>query len=183
MGSLKIPVLLGTAREGRRSERAAKYMINVLLEYGLETYLIDVRDYIIGYTDDTLSSEAARRYVEKVKNIDGLVIVTPEYSHGYPGELKILLDTTWREYFRRPLGIAAVSSGRGGTRVVDALRISALDLGFVPIRSALYFAPIDDILDGEGRLIDDSFKVKVDNFMKDLIWFARVLKYGREELG
>ncbi len=180
--TLKIPILLGTARKGRRSERAAKYMLSVAREYGLDTFLIDVRDHIIGYTDDEAETEAARRYRDLIRDMDGLIIVTPEYSHGYPGELKILLDTTWREYDRRPLGIAAVSSGRGGTRVVDVLRTAALDLGFVPIKRALYFAPIDDILDEEGRLINDRFRDSVDRFMAELIWFAKTLKWGRENL-
>ncbi len=180
---MKIPIILGTARRGRRSERAAKFMYKVARDrYGLDTFVIDVKDFLIGFTDDGPYTEEARRYIELIKDIDGLIIVTPEYSHGYPGELKILLDTTWREYDRRPLGIAAVSSGRGGTRVVDVLRTAALDLGFVPIKRALYFAPIDSILDEDGNLLNEGFMESVDRFMKELIWYAKVLRWGRENV-
>jgi len=180
---MKIPIILGTARNGRRSERAAKFMYNVVKDrFGLDTLLIDVKNFIIGYTDDAQMTEQSKRYVELIKDMDGLIIVTPEYSHGYPGELKILLDSTWREYFRRPLGIAAVSSGKGGTRVVDMLRTVAIDLGFVPIRRAIYFAPIDSILDEDGRLLNQDFMNSVDKFMSELIWFAKVLKWGRDNV-
>ncbi len=178
--NLRIPILLGTARKGRRSERVANFLLKYFKDKELDSFLIDVKDFIIGYTDDSQYTEASKRYIQLIKDIDGMVIVTPEYSHGYPGELKILLDTTWREYSRRPLGIAAVSSGRGGTRVVDSLRTVALDLGFVPIKQALYFAPVDDILDEEGNLLDESFKSKIDRFLDELVWFAMTLKYGRE---
>ncbi len=179
---LKIPILLGTARKGRKSEKVAKFLLKVLPSYGLETYLIDVRNHIIGYTDDVLESEAARRYRDLMRDIDGLVIVTPEYSHGFPGELKILLDTIYKEYFRRPLGIAAVSSGKGGARAVDSLRTICIDLGFVPIRRALYFSPVDEYVSDDGELIKSEYMEAVDLFIRELIWFAKVLRYGRENI-
>jgi len=177
--SLKIPIILGTARVGRRSEKVARYMLGVAKEYGLNTYLIDVKDFIIGYTDDKLSTEAAKRYKELMRDIDGLIIVTPEYSHGFPGELKILMDTIYKEYYRRPLGIVAVSSGRGGARAVDSIRTIAIDLGFVPIKQALYFAPVDEILSDDSRLVREEFRSSIDRFMRELIWFAETLRYGR----
>lgn len=179
---LNIPVILGTARKGRRSEKVAKYILNVCYEYGLESKLIDVRDYLIGYTDDRAVTDEAKRFKANLKDIDGLIIVSPEYSHGFPGELKILIDTLYREVYRRPLGVVAVSNSYGGARAVDSIRTILIDFGMIPIKNALYFAPVDEILSDELKLIDPSFRKKVDRFMKELIWYAKVLKYGRENI-
>jgi hypothetical protein len=29
----------------------------------------------------------------------GIIVVSPEYNHGYPGELKMMLDTLYQQYF------------------------------------------------------------------------------------
>jgi len=43
---LFIPVILGTAREGRPSEKAARFMLQKALDAGLESEVLDVRDYL-----------------------------------------------------------------------------------------------------------------------------------------
>ncbi|OYV07689.1 MAG: hypothetical protein CG444_214, partial [Methanosaeta sp. ASP1-2] len=37
-----IPIILGTAREGRQSEKAARFMLQKALEAGVESEIIDV---------------------------------------------------------------------------------------------------------------------------------------------
>lgn len=48
-----IPIILGTAREGRQSEKAARFMLQKALEAGLESEIIDVRDYRLPATDNS----------------------------------------------------------------------------------------------------------------------------------
>ena len=60
---------------------------------------------------------------EKARRSDGFIIVSPEYNHGYPGELKMLLNMLFSQYAHKPVGICRVSSGAwGGTRMVEQLR-------------------------------------------------------------
>ena len=47
---------------------------------------------------------------------DALVIVAPEYNHGYPGMLKHVLDTNLHEYVHKAVGVVGVSAGFGGAR-------------------------------------------------------------------
>jgi hypothetical protein len=95
----------------RQSEKAAKFMLERTLESGLESELIDVRDYRIEATDNTERSPPAQSLAEKVKKADGFIIVSPEYNHGYPRELKMLLDMLFAQYAHKPVGIYGVSSG------------------------------------------------------------------------
>ncbi|WP_297435476.1 NADPH-dependent FMN reductase, partial [Thermococcus sp.] len=47
---MKVKIILGTAREGRKSEKVAKYLMKKAGALGWEAELIDVRDYLLAYT-------------------------------------------------------------------------------------------------------------------------------------
>lgn len=176
-----IPVMLGTAREGRRSENVAKFMVEETKKAGLETEIIDVRDYRIAATDKTKAPEQAKRLIPKISKADGLIIVSPEYNHGYPGELKMMLDLLYEEYARKPVGICGVSiGGLGGARMVEQLRQVIVELHMVSIREALYFSFVKDIFDESGNMKDPApYKDRVKAFMDELILYAKALKPAR----
>ncbi len=54
-----IPVILGTARKGRQSEKAAQFMLQKAQEAGHDSEIIDVRDYRLPATDNTEKSQTA----------------------------------------------------------------------------------------------------------------------------
>ena len=178
---LFIPVILGTAREGRRTEAAARFVLGEAEKYGVRTELIDPRDYLFGTTDDTKTSEMGKRYAEKIAQADGLIIVSPEYNHGYPGELKLLLDSAYKEYARKPVGICGAGGGMGGARMVEQLRLVAIELALVPIHNALYFPKIKTLFQ-DGVIIDPTaYTENMKKFLDELVWYARALKVSREQ--
>jgi NAD(P)H-dependent FMN reductase len=104
-GQLSIPVILGTPRQGRLSEHVARIMIDQLCKRGdVATSLIDVRKFDLSSMD---AGEAIKdpAFSEAVLRADGLVIVAPEYNHGYPGILKHVLDTNLKEYIHKAVGL------------------------------------------------------------------------------
>lgn len=164
-----IPVILGTAREGRRSENAAKYLLEEVKKSGYETELIDVKDYLIGRTDASGQSPQAKKLSEIIKRSNALILVSPEYNHGYPGELKIMLDMLYIEYFNKPVGICGVSIGQfGGTRMVEQLRQVSVGLGMLPIREAVYFSNVAKLFDDKGEITDTTYTEKVKKFLDNL---------------
>ena len=68
------PIILGTARTGRQSEKAARFMLQKAQEAGLESELVDVRNYRIEATDNTETSAQAQKLAEKAKRADGFII-------------------------------------------------------------------------------------------------------------
>lgn len=179
---LYIPVVLGTGREERRSENVAKF-VHEQVKKLISTELIDVRDYA---TEHTIPSWEKSMQSEKWRNImvkaDGLIIVAPEYNHGYPGELKILLDKLYDEYNRKPVAICGVATGGlGGARMVEMLRISLIELKMVPIRNAVYFSSVKELFDEDGNIKDESYKERVSGMLEELTWYAKALKTAREE--
>jgi NAD(P)H-dependent FMN reductase len=94
---LFIPVILGTSRQGRQSEYVAKFIVEQISQReGIETELIDIRNMAIS-TDDAGESIKDPQFSATIDRADGLIIVVPEYNHGYPGLLKHVLDTCLKE--------------------------------------------------------------------------------------
>jgi NAD(P)H-dependent FMN reductase len=184
LDDLYVPIILGTAREGRESEKAAKFMLQEATKYGLKnTEIIDVRDFRIKATDNTLRLPEAQKLSQKIKKADGLIIVTPEYNHGYPGELKMMLDMLYEEYFQKPVGFCGVSFGAlGGARSVEQLRLVCIEYHMVPIREAMYFPTIQKLFDEKGAIKDESFHGRVGKFLDELVWYAKALKPAREKM-
>lgn len=165
-----IPVILGTAREGRRSENPAKYLLEEVKTAGYETELIDVEDYLIGRTDASGQSPQAKKLSEIIKRSDALILVTPEYNHGYPGELKIMLDMLYTDYAKKPIGICGVSIGPfGGTRAVEQLRQITVEYSMRPIREALYFGNVANLFDATGKITDPGYADRVKKFLANLV--------------
>ena len=164
-----MPIILGTAREGRQSEKVAKFMLAEVLKTGAQSEIIDVRDYLITLTDNTKESEMAKNFLAKISVADALIIVAPEYNHGYPGELKLMLDLLFKEYANKPVGFCGVSAGGlGGVRVVEQLRLVAIGLFMIPIRESLHFSFVQDLFDEAGVIKDQSYSKRVETFLSDL---------------
>lgn len=178
-----IPVILGTPRQGRMSEHAARFVTaEVARREGVETELIDVRELHLPITDAGEGIKDAR-FSATVMRADGLIIVAPEYNHGYPGLLKHALDTNLKEYIHKAVGICGVSAGPfGGTRVIENLLPVMRELGLVTIFWDVNFSLAQKLFDADGNLLDQAYIARTDKFLKELIWMARVLRYGRENV-
>jgi NAD(P)H-dependent FMN reductase len=180
---LFIPIILGTARQGRRSEHAARFIFEETKKRAdVETELIDVCNLPMKL-DDAGEQMKDPTFSATIERCDGLVIVTPEYNHGYPGLLKHALDMNLKEYIHKAVGICGVSAGPfGGARVIEGLLPVMRELGLVTIFEDVNFGKVQEIFDEQGRLLDQSYVKRVDKFLNELIWMARVLRHGREKI-
>lgn len=180
--NLYIPVILGTAREGRQAEKVANFVLGEVKHFGLETELIDVRDFHNGATGK--EPFHIHELAKKISLADGYIVVTPEYNHGYPGELKMMLDLFYEEYNRKPIGFCGVSAGiLGGARVVEQLRLVSIEFRMVPIREAVYFGNVQKLFDGKGEIQDPSYRDRMKKFLEELVWYANTLQKARGEHG
>ena len=180
---LFIPVILGTPRQGRRSAAAAKFVLEQTAKRaGAETELIDVRALALPI-DDAGETIKDARFSATMKRSDALILIVPEYNHGYPGLLKHALDTNLEEYIHKAVGICGVSAGPfGGTRVIEHLLPVMRELGLVTIFADVNFSNVGKIFGDDGSLQDEGFVRRVSKFLDELIWMARVLRHGRENV-
>ena len=180
---LFIPLILGTARQGRESERAARFVFELTKNRaGVETEFIDVRTLPMRL-DDAGEQMKDPKFAATIERCDGLIIVTPEYNHSFPGLLKHALDMCLKEYIHKAVGICGVSAGTmGGARVIENLLPVMRELGLVTIFEDMNFARIGTVFDEHGTLLDENFSRRMEGFLNELIWMARVLRHGRENI-
>lgn len=179
---LFIPVILGTVRKGRMSALAARLLATEVLKQGVESELIDIAEIPLPVDD---AGEAIKQpaFAEKMDRADALVIVCPEYNHGYPGLLKHVLDSCLEEYIHKAVGIVGVSAGPwGGTRAIQDLLPVMRELGLVTIFWDVNFSSVRDVFGEDGSLLDGSYIRRIEKFLQELIWMAKTLRYGRENV-
>lgn len=176
-----IPIILGTARKGRQSIKAARYVFKLAKKHGLNTKLVDVRDFIHPATIPSWAkSKKTETWKKLAKKADGFIIVCPEYNHSYPGELKILLDSAYAEYEKKPAVVCGVSSGGfGGARMVEHLYAVLITLKLAPINAPLYFSNIEQLFDKRGNITDKSYEERSKKMFEEILWYAKALKKAR----
>jgi len=173
--------MLGTSRRGRQSENVARFVLEQTRKRA-ETELIDVCKLPMKL-DDAGEQMKDPTFSATVQRCDGLIIVTPEYNHGYPGLLKHALDMNLAEYVHKAVGICGVSAGLfGGARAIEALLPVMRELGLVTIFWDVNFGNVGKLFDEQGKLLDRGYERRFDRFLNELIWMARVLRYGRENI-
>ena len=123
-------------------------------------------------------------FSQKMESADGLVIVAPEYNHGFPGLLKHVLDTCLEEYIHKAAGIVGVASGPfGGTRVIQSLLPVLRELGLITTFTDLNFSKVGKVFDEDGKLLDEeAWARRTASFLDELIWMSTVLRHGRENV-
>jgi NAD(P)H-dependent FMN reductase len=180
---LYIPVILGTTRKGRMSAHVARFVHGELLKRkGVTSEVIDIAKLPMP-VDDAGEAIKDAAFSEKMNRADGLVIVSPEYNHSFPGLLKHVLDSCLKEYIHKPAGIAGVSAGPfGGARGIQSFLPVLRELGLVAIFWDLNFGTVAKTFDESGKLLDDAYYRRADKFLGELIWMAKTMRHGRENI-
>jgi NAD(P)H-dependent FMN reductase len=179
-----LPVVIGTPRQGRLTEPAAKFVFGeVSKRSDIETELIDIRKIPIRM-DDAGEALKDSEFSATVSRSDGLILVAPEYNHSFPGLLKHVLDTNLKEYIHKAVGVCGVSAGPfGGARMIESLLPVLRELGLVAIFWDVYFGTAGKLFDpATGKITDPAYGRRVAKFLDELVWMARALRYARENI-
>jgi len=167
-----ILIILGTGRRGANSEKVAEFVFEEAKNYGFEVELIKPRDWLDSPFTGEMDEEKRKKLSDIFKRANGFIIVSPEYNHSFPGELKLLLDNFYEEYAHKPVGICGVSIGQlGGARMVEQLRLVCIELSMIPLRNAVYFSNVQN------------FEKEKETYKEFLLSMFDELKYYSEKFG
>ena len=187
-----ISVIVGTTREARFSEKPAHWILEHLKKrQDVDARLLDLRDFLMPFFDQPLTpampgrpafeNEAVQRWTAAIGASDGYVITTAEYNYGSAAVLKNAIDWVYPEWQRKPVSFISWGSA-AGTRSVQQLRVTAIELQLAPIRSSVHI-PVStlmahyqggDVATGLAEL-DGPANAMID----DLLWWTNTLKAGR----
>jgi NAD(P)H-dependent FMN reductase len=184
--ALTLAVLAGTTREKRESIKAAHYIASLASKRpDLEVIFVDPKEFHFpGDGNDPEGKDP--RYTAIVEKSDAFFVVTPEYNHSFPGSLKRMLDSELALYNHKPVAFAGVSDGNwGGTRAIEALVPAVRETGLVVMSWDVYFPYVPNMFDEGGSLLPEfieRYDKNVNKLLDELLWFANLLKSGRQEL-
>jgi len=140
---IKIGIVLGSTRPGRRGQAVAEWVAKVGAEQVPNAVfeLLDLADFALPILDEPqppafgkYSKEHTRKWSEAVKAYDGFVFVTPEYNRSIPGVLKNALDFVYSEWNNKAAGFVGYGL-QGGARAVEHLRLILSELKVATVRS------------------------------------------------
>ncbi len=156
----KIGVIVGSIREGRVSEKLAKWVFAEVSKVA-ESELVDLKDYPMPLFNEPISprynpnrqpAPEVKKWLDKMASFDGFVIVTPEYNRSIPGALKNAIDSLGNEVADKPAAIVAHGSS-GGAQAVANLRMVLPGVGLVSLPNALFFTnAVGEAINDEGML-------------------------------
>ncbi|MEX1112341.1 MAG: NAD(P)H-dependent oxidoreductase [Candidatus Andersenbacteria bacterium] len=181
---LSVVLLLGTVREGRRSEAVVPWLQEKIKERGdMDLTIFDPRDMTLPMDHEGEDlKEQNPKFKTAVENMDAMIIVSPEYNHSYPGSLKRALDILFPEYARKAVGLVSVSKGNfGGVRMLEHLHALVHALGLIESKADLMVPNVINIRDEEGTLHPTTeMNERADAFLNELAWLAAALRWGRQ---
>jgi NAD(P)H-dependent FMN reductase len=190
MSKPHIGIVISTTREGRFGDKPAAWIHGLAAgRSDLEVELIDLRDYPLPFFNEPASpaymppkDETARRWAQKVAELDGFIFVTAEYNHGVPAVLKNALDYAYQEFNRKPAAFVGYG-GVGGARAVEQLRLISVELQMAPTRSGVHIGGADFIgMLMQGKTFADMphLDPTAIALLDELAWWAHALKAARE---
>lgn len=181
---LKLMIISYSIRQGRMSNRVALYFKNYLKEeYQINAGIIDLQEMNLPLLQERLKfldnpPPALITISQKIKNADGVLIITPEYNGGYPAALKNMMDGLGEEWYRKPVAIASVSSGSfAASQVLTSLGFSLWKLKALLVPSFFQVAKVQDSFREDGSPVN---KTRTDknaaSIIKELVWLATITK-------
>ncbi len=187
MKKLDIVFILGTGRTDRQSEHVAQFVMEEAAKRKkITAELVDVRDHATPFTEPPWQESTVGSWWKKrVAAADGFIIITPEYNHGYPGELKIFLDKAFKEYLHKTVGLCVVSSGGfGGARVYENLLSPLVDYGLTVSKFPMNVSMVEELFQPDGTMKlehVETHRKRLTTMLDDVIWTAQALKIAREQ--
>jgi NAD(P)H-dependent FMN reductase len=179
-----IAIISSSIRTGRNSHRVALFFKKYIEENKIATVeILDLLEYNFPLFNERLSKmqEPPQTLIEfssKIKNADGVIIVTPEYNGGYPASLKNAIDVLYPEWKRKPVAIATASNGTfGGAQVTTSLVFSLWKIGVLLV-PAMYPGPkVQEAYDEEGNPTDVAATTKrAKAFVDEISWCIDAVK-------
>ena len=175
---MKIAILSAAVRTGRNSHRVALFFQNFIAKTNQNSVdMLDLQQYQFPVFDERLKFQKnplpqTLEFAQKIREADGVIIVTPEYNGGYPASLKNVIDLLGDEWKRKPVAIATVSAGAfGGSQVITSLQFSLWKLQAWTVPAMFPVPKIGEAFDENGVPADAAaWEKRATSFLNELGW-------------
>lgn len=163
-----IGVVVGSTRPGSIASSIARWFVD-----SVDSVDGDARHFTFEIVD--LSGPPVPP--QDIERIAGVVIVTPEYNHSVPGELKSFIDAYRGEWGHKPVTFVSYGGISAGLRAVDALRLVFAELYAVPTRNVVALTDPHLKTSADGHLtLGDGAVAAANLALTELTWWIELLR-------
>ena len=185
---LKIAVIIGSTRPGRKAEAVARWVHGIATKRGdAEFEVVDIQDFDLPLLDEPTppsmgryTQPHTRAWSAKIATFDAYVFVTPEYNHATSGALKNALDYLYREWNNKAAGFVGYGSV-GGTRAVEQLRLVMGELQVADVRAQVALSLFTDFENFTTFKPAPMHEKSVNTMLDQVIAWGTALKTLRKE--
>lgn len=194
---MKIQIIVGSTRPERQTDKLAKWVAkHASANKDFDVEIVDLRDYELPLLDEPISPQynpnrkpnpIAKKWLDKLAEADGYILVTPEYNRSTSGVLKNALDYVDFQLQRKPVLLVAHGSSGGG-QAVGHLRGIVPGLLAVTVPNAVYFKDrVADAVSDAGELAEElqanpfGPQNALEGALAELAWYTVSLKAGRDQ--
>ena len=132
-------IIVGSVRPGRIGLSIARWVQERAEAAGLDVDFADLAEINLPFLDEPSVPELnlpqekdhSRAWSERVKKASSVILISPEYNHGYSPALKNALDYLFFEWQRKHVAIVSYGGLSGGTRAASALESVLAFLGMI----------------------------------------------------
>lgn len=150
MSELRIGIIVGSTRPGRKGLAVAEWVKANARVDGVKFELVDLADFNLPVLDEALPAgmgqyqhEHTKVWASKIDEFDGYIFVLAEYNHSIPGALKNAIDFISAEWHNKSAGIVSYGS-MGGVRANEHLRQVLAELEIADVRQNVMLSLFTD---------------------------------------
>jgi chromate reductase len=170
---MNIGIFVGSLRRDSFNRKVAEVLMAVA-PASLKLSIIEIGQLPFFNQDDEANPpEAWVLFRQQLKNIDGFLIVTPEYNRSVPAVIKNAIDVGSRPYGQslwdgKPCAIVSASIGAiGGFGANHHLRQCMVFLNAPCLQQPeVYLSYVDKLFDDKGQLTNQSTRDFLTKFME-----------------
>src|SRR6476661_4039278 len=148
---LKIGIIIGSTRPGRKAEVVARWVYDIATKRSDASFeIVDIAEFNLPLLDEAIPPSMdqyekphTKVWAAKVATFDAFVFVTPEYNHSTSGALKNAIDFLFREWNDKAAGFVGYG-GAGGTRAVEQLRLVMGEIKIATVRNQVMLSLMTD---------------------------------------
>jgi NAD(P)H-dependent FMN reductase len=192
----KLLIIVGSTRPGRAADVVVPWVVkSAQARDGFEVEVADLRDWKLPHfaehlgsigdlNDPTYSDPVVKAWNNKMKESDAFIIITPEYNHSVPGELKNAIDTVWLSFgFRnKPVAFVGYSGGiSGAMRAIEHLAHIFIEAEAAPLRNTVVLPHVRSTFKEDGEPTDPFPAAALGVMLDDLAWWSAALEKGRAQ--
>jgi NAD(P)H-dependent FMN reductase len=183
---LKVAIITGSTRPGRKSEAVARWVYGIAAKRSDALFeVVDIAAFDLPLLDEPLppmmnqyAKPHTKVWAAKIATFDAFVFVTPEYNHSTSGALKNAIDFLFREWNDKAAGFVGYGSV-GGARAVEQLRLVMGEIKVADVRAQVALSMYTDFENFSILKPGPQQEAAVNAMLDDLVPWGQALQTMR----